>query len=76
MKKIALPLIALAVVLGLASCQPKETKLYVASINDMHANINNFPQLAKLLIKECPFCQNRHINGMAVHNNVKIIGFV
>ncbi|MBQ3709846.1 MAG: bifunctional metallophosphatase/5'-nucleotidase [Bacteroidales bacterium] len=49
MRKVAFPLIALAVVLGLASCQPKETKLYVASINDMHANINNFPKLAYVL---------------------------
>ena len=32
--------------LGMMSCQPKETKLYVASINDMHANIDNFPKLA------------------------------
>ena len=42
-------LIALAVVLGLAGCQPKETKLYVATINDMHANIDNFPKLASVL---------------------------
>ena len=42
-------LMALAIVLGLASCQPKETKLYVASINDMHANIDNFPKLAYVL---------------------------
>ena len=42
-------LIALAVIFGLASCQPKETKLYVASINDMHANIDNFPKLAYVL---------------------------
>ena len=38
--------IAMAIILGLASCQPKETKLYIASINDMHANIDNFPKLA------------------------------
>lgn len=49
MKKTATLLIALAIVLGLASCQPKETKLYVASINDMHANIDNFPKLAYVL---------------------------
>lgn len=42
-------LIAFAIVLGLVSCQPKETKLYVASINDMHANIDNFPKLAYVL---------------------------
>ena len=39
----------LALALGLASCQPKETKLYVATINDMHANIDNFPKLAYVL---------------------------
>ena len=33
----------------LVGCKPKETKLYVASINDMHANIDNFPQLAALI---------------------------
>lgn len=44
-RRLALCLV-LGVVVGLISCQPKETKLYVASINDMHANINNFPQLA------------------------------
>lgn len=49
MKRIATLLIALAIVLGMASCQPKETKLYVASINDMHANIDNFPKLAYVL---------------------------
>jgi len=42
-------LITLAITLGLASCQPKETKLYIASINDMHANIDNFPKLAYVL---------------------------
>ena len=42
-------LILLAIAFGLASCQPKETKLYVASINDMHANIDNFPKLAYVL---------------------------
>ncbi|MBQ6101216.1 MAG: 5'-nucleotidase C-terminal domain-containing protein [Bacteroidales bacterium] len=49
MKKTATLLIALAIVLGLASCQPKETKLYIATINDMHANIDNFPKLAYVL---------------------------
>lgn len=42
-------LIAMAALLGLAGCQPKETKLYVASINDMHANIDNFPKLAYVI---------------------------
>lgn len=35
--------------LGLFSCQPKETKLYIASINDMHANIDNMPLLASVV---------------------------
>ena len=39
----------MAALFALASCQPKETKLYVASINDMHANIDNFPKLAYVL---------------------------
>lgn len=42
-------LLVMLMALGLAGCQPKETKLYVASINDMHANIDNFPQLADLI---------------------------
>ena len=35
----------------LVACQPKpkEQKLYVVSTNDMHANIDNFPQLAALI---------------------------
>lgn len=49
MKKYSSLLIALAIVLGLVSCQPKETKLYIATINDMHANIDNFPKLAYVL---------------------------
>ena len=49
MKKLSIILMVLAAVLGLASCQPKETKLYVASINDMHANIDNFPRLAHVI---------------------------
>lgn len=42
-------LLVLILFIGLAGCKPKETKLYVASINDMHANIDNFPQLADLI---------------------------
>ena len=44
-------LVLTSLVLGLASCQqqPKETKVYIASINDMHANIDNFPKLAYVL---------------------------
>lgn len=49
MRKASSLLMALAIVLGLASCQPKETKLYIATINDMHANIDNFPKLAYVL---------------------------
>ncbi len=47
-RRLALCLV-LGVVIGLMSCQPKETKIYVASINDMHANINNFPQLGYIV---------------------------
>ena len=42
-------LLVLALYLCLAGCKPTEKKLYVATINDMHANIDNFPQLADLL---------------------------
>ena len=50
MKKIARPLLAAFVAaLFLVACQPKEQKIYVVSTNDMHANIDNFPQLAALL---------------------------
>ena len=50
MKKVAsLFLVGLMLALGLAGCKPKETKLYIATINDMHANIDGFPQLAGLL---------------------------
>jgi 5'-nucleotidase len=47
MRKISVFLMGLAIIFG--SCQPKETKLYVASINDMHSNIDNFPRLAYLV---------------------------
>lgn len=49
MKKTSSLLMALAIVFSLVSCQPKETKLYIATINDMHANIDNFPKLAYVL---------------------------
>lgn len=42
-------LVAFGVIAGLIGCRPKETKLYVATINDMHANIDDFPKLAFLL---------------------------
>ena len=50
MKKITrLVMVALAAMLFLASCQPKEQKVYIVSTNDMHANIDYFPQLAALV---------------------------
>ena len=42
-------LLTLVAVSFLTACAPKEEKLYVVSINDMHANIDNFPQLAALI---------------------------
>jgi len=33
----------------LVACQPKEQRLYIVSTNDMHANIDNFPQMAALI---------------------------
>lgn len=35
--------------LFLSACGPKEQKIYIVSTNDMHANIDNFPQLAALI---------------------------
>ena len=50
MKKFTkLMLVAFAATFFLASCQPKEQNIYVVSTNDMHANIDNFPQLAALV---------------------------
>ena len=50
MKKILrIMLTAFAAAFVLASCQPKEQKIHVVSTNDMHANIDNFPQMAALL---------------------------
>ena len=42
-------LMALAIILFLSACQPKEQKIYIVSTNDMHANIDNFPQMAGLI---------------------------
>jgi 5'-nucleotidase len=42
-------LIAVVVACGMIGCRPKETKLYIATINDMHANIDNFPKLAHVV---------------------------
>ena len=50
MKKTARLIVAAFVAtLFLSACQPKEQKIYVVSTNDMHANIDNFPQLAALI---------------------------
>ena len=52
MKRLAkLMLAACVAVLFLKACQPKvkEQKVYIVSTNDMHANIDNFPQLAALI---------------------------
>ena len=50
MKNIAkLTLATLVAMLFLVACQPKEQKIYIVSTNDMHANIDNFPQLAALM---------------------------
>lgn len=42
-------MMAFAIVLFAASCKPKEQKVYVLSVNDQHANIDNYPQFAALL---------------------------
>ena len=44
-----LMLAALVATFFLSACQPKEQKIYIVSTNDMHANIDNFPQMAALL---------------------------
>ena len=50
MKKASkLMLVACAALFFLSACGPKEQKLYIVSINDMHANIDNFPKMAALL---------------------------
>ena len=46
-KKLAMAV--LAALLLLTACQPKEQKIYIVSTNDMHANIDNFPQMAALI---------------------------
>ena len=40
---------AFVATLFLTACGPKEQKIYVVSTNDMHANIDNLPQLAGLI---------------------------
>ena len=50
MKRLSNILLAtLFAMLFLAACQPKEQKIYVVSTNDMHANIDNLPQMAALI---------------------------
>lgn len=49
MRKSFAAILILTMALGLFSCKPKETKLYIASINDMHANIDNMPLLATVV---------------------------
>ncbi|MBR1512946.1 MAG: bifunctional metallophosphatase/5'-nucleotidase [Bacteroidales bacterium] len=50
MKKTAKLVVAtLVATCFLVACQPKEQKIYVVSTNDMHANIDNFPQMAALI---------------------------
>lgn len=46
---IKLVLATCAALICLSACQPKEQKLYIVSTNDMHANIDNFPQMAALI---------------------------
>jgi 5'-nucleotidase len=50
MKKIGqLLLMSCLIILFLSTCSPKEQKIYIVSTNDMHANIDNFPQMAALI---------------------------
>ena len=50
MKKIINALVAILVVLfTISGCAPKEQKLYVVTLNDQHANIDNYPQFAALV---------------------------
>ena len=42
-------LVAFVTMFFLSACGPKEQKVYILSINDMHANIDNFPKLAALV---------------------------
>ena len=48
---VRLTLAAFVAMFFLVACQPKpkEQKVYVVSTNDMHANIDNFPQFAALM---------------------------
>ena len=50
MKRITKLMLATCVALFIFSaCGPKEQKIYIVSTNDMHANIDNFPQMAALI---------------------------
>lgn len=35
--------------MAFAACQPKQQTIYIASLNDQHANIDNYPQFAALI---------------------------
>ena len=48
-KTLVFALVVTAMMASLVACQPKERTVYVASINDMHANIDNFPKLAHVV---------------------------
>lgn len=50
MKKIINGLtIIMVAIFAISGCTPKKQKLYVVSLNDQHANIDNYPQFAALL---------------------------
>lgn len=50
MKKLAkFTFAAFVAAIFLTACGPKEQKIYIVSTNDMHANIDNFPQMAALM---------------------------
>lgn len=48
-KTTQLMLVTFLAALFLSACGPKEQKIYIASINDMHANIDNLPKLGGLI---------------------------
>lgn len=48
-KTMKLTLATLVAAFFLTACSPKEQKVYFVTTNDMHANIDNFPQMAALV---------------------------
>lgn len=48
-KLVKFTLAAFVAAFFLTACGPKEQKIYIVSTNDMHANIDNFPQMAALI---------------------------